>query len=228
MSIETFSHQDVESEAPYYFSEEIKRRHEFNEHGPECRDILEAASLDDGDQQLLRKVSANYVTASIACEDNDERTRQIILEYVSSDLKDFYTDGPFGLRRSISRVGDVSILIDGRELKDIELAIMHQLIEPSSQVLDDAGRDGRPIVIKEDEAAVLDNSQDEKKSDSDDAAEQSDLDIYEYEDEPPVEDSHTLMDEIRPITGKLMRLGGKIVHISGVRIKDNEQQKIAS
>ncbi len=225
MSIETLSTPTsvVESDATYYHTEEIKLRHYFGTYAPDCLDMLEDAGLSENDRQALRKVSADYVIASAARDEDDEAARRTILQYASSELVDYDEDSPQGLSRYISDEGDVSVRIDNRTLTSIELGIMYQLIEPSPAVLDRAAQDAQPVELTDDtymaafihEVARVDGDKDET----------DDLDIYEAE---SAYETHTLMDELRPLTGTILKFGRKVAHMSGVRVAYDDQQKIAS
>lgn len=225
MSIETLSHRATESETTYFHSDEIKQRHDFMKYAPGCKDLLDEAMLSEDDKQLLRKVSADFLVASAVRDEDDIAARRTILQYASSDLQDFYGENGAGLRRHVSQEGDVTILIDGRELEEVELSIMYRLIEPSTQVLDAAVAYAAPIEIVKDDIEELEGT---PAAEPDEAEEWADLDIFEYDHEPPIEEAHTFRDELRPITGKLIKIGSKVARLSGVRVKHIEQEKIAS
>ena len=228
MSIETLSIPTsvVESDDTYYHTEEIKLRQYFNMYAPGCMDMLEEAELSEGDLQLLRKVSANYVIASAIRDENDEAARRTILQYASSELAEYQDDKPQGLSRIISDNGDVSICVDGRALTNAELGLMYQLIEPSSEVLDRAARDAQPIGVTDD-AYMMAFTHEVAGVTLEESSKVDHLTIYE--DDPQLAyEMHTFKDELAPIAGALDKFRRSVIRISGVRIAHDEKQKIAS
>lgn len=204
----------------------------------EVMNILELSTLSGDDKQRLRRVSADYATALVSLPDAEgddkeevERLKRMILDYISSDLPDVNSTYTMGLGRALSKDRPPTIVIDGQPLTESQLAVAYAAIEPSKEVLDRAGEDAAyfPIeaavvneVVVTPQTSVLTEGGEVRI----DTANTGVDDTLPEEIEPVFDEPHTLRDELRPITGKLIRLGGKVVSIVGLH-SPAEQRRAA-
>jgi hypothetical protein len=224
MTIETISpsdHSSFESDYDYDYTtprmsaqERIMRAHRM-----QLMSILELSTLSGDDKQRLRRLSADYVIASAPLDEDEEgvELRRIILDNLSTDIPELSNTGMMGLRRAPSKEHPVTILIDGQPLTGAELEAAYTAIEPSKEVLDRATEDAAYFPVYNDadaEAPVEKESVEPKEPQPYEGEEWNDYDIFEVE--PIFDDKHTLRDELRPITGELVKLGRKVVSIVGL------------
>lgn len=191
----------------------------------EVMGILELSTLSDDDKQRLRRVSADYAIALVSLPDAEgddkeeaELLKRTILDYISADLPDLSNTYTMGLGRALSKDRPATIVIDGQPLTEAQLAVAYSAIEPSKEVLDRAGESAAysPVAFDtEVEVALSSELIELTGSRSDVKPVWTDDPIFE-ELEPIFDKPHTLRDELRPITGKLARLGGKVISIVGL------------
>jgi hypothetical protein len=191
----------------------------INLHRSQLMDILELSTLSDDDKQRLRRLSAGYVVACAPLDEDDESTelRRTILDNLSADIPELSNTGMMGLRRALSKEHPVTILIDGQPLTMTELEVVYSAIEPSKEVLDLAAESAAYFSVYDDadtEMPVEKEPVEPKEPQPYEGEEWNDYDIFEVE--PIFDDKHTLRDELRPITGELVKLGRKVVSIVGL------------
>ena len=191
--------------------------------------VLDDSSLSDDDTQRLRGLSAEYVVACAplpagADEDTDyDEIRRTMLGYMSSDLPEATKVDSTGLRRMQDDIDGTKIMIDGRPLSTKELEVAYMLIEPSTEVLDRAVESAAYFYVA--------NHIDEQVAEptpvesGPQVPAEYDIDEYEVNEMPFIEEAHTLRDELR-------QLGGMVISIAGRRsrraVVDESHQKIAS
>jgi hypothetical protein len=196
--------------------------------GEKLQNVLDNSSLSADDKQRLRGLSADYVVACAPLpagvdggNDYDE-TRRTMLNYMSSDLPEVTKVGSTGLRRRQGSIDGVQIVIDGYSLSVKELEVAYTLIEPSTEVLDRAVESAAYFYIP--------NHTDERTTEAVPSESEPqvpaeyDIDEFEVNEMPPIEEAHTLRDELR-------HLGGMVISIAGrrrVAVVDESHQKIAS
>lgn len=236
MNIETTSSNDRSSSAsesysvydyltPHLSAEEDT----IKAYRSQVMDTLELSTLSVDNKQRLRRLSADYVMAITPLPADNEGEhemallKRVILDNLSGDIPERSDTGMMGLRRTLGKEGAIEILIDGRALSDTELMVAYTAIEPSKEVLDLAVESAICLPVVSDEGG---ESQSEAEPNEPEEAqlgneEWDDYDIFEPE--PLFDDKHTLLDELRPITGKLVKLGGKVVSIVGLRGPDEHR-----
>jgi hypothetical protein len=198
----------------------------------EFKDFLKYSTLSADDKQHLRSLSADYaIICATLPEGSDEgidyqAVRRTALDHLSADFPELAEDNPLGLRRISGSVHGTVIVVDGRPMSPEELQLVYALIEPSKEVLDRAGEDAAYFYIAE--------KADEKPVEVEPVvvepvvSAEYDIDAFEPDEMPAIEDKHTLTDELRPIA---KALGGMVISLVGRRPADNTrsyQQKIAS
>lgn len=243
MAVETFSSSNTYS--PRYWTDEYGRRHLYTQQeidiknlDQEFKDFLSQSTLTSDDMQRLRRLSADYVVLSSQLpeensnENDYDRTRRTILDYISSDLLEATEEDMLGLRRQLSVHNGTVITIDGQPLSTHELELMYTLIKPSSEVLDRAVEDAAYFYIPAKEVQSVESVPGSHKQEQPQIPAEYDIDYFEPDEEPSIEERHTLRDELQPITDGLVRLiGGAVISLASRRkpLSDNDiKQKIAS
>ena len=225
-----------------YWTDEYGFRHRRSEQEIETiilteklQNVLNSSSLSDDDKQRLRALSAEYVVACAPLPAGmDEGTdydeiRRTMLGYMSSDFPEATKLDSAGLRRMQGNSGKTKIMIDGRPLSVEELEVVYMLIEPSAVVLDRAVEDAAYFVGNHigEQPAEASTDDSEPKSPA-----EYDIDWYEADEQPSIEEAHTLGDELRPLKDQLRHLGGIVISITGrrprVTVADENYEKIAS
>lgn len=197
--------------------------------GEKLQNVLDNSSLSDEDKQRLRGLSADYVVACAPLpagvdEDTDyDEIRRTMLSYMSSDLPEVTKVDSTGLRRMQDDIDGTKVMIDGYPLSVKELEVAYVLIEPSTEVLDRAVETAAYFYVA--------NYTDEQAAEpalveaEPQVPAEYDIDEYEVNEMPPIEEAHTLRDELR-------HLGGMVISIAGRRsrrtVVDESHQKIAS
>jgi hypothetical protein len=191
--------------------------------------VLDDSSLSDDDKQRLRGLSADYVVARAPLpagvgEDTDyDEIRCAMLGYMSSDLPEVTKIESTGLRRMWDDIDGTKVMIDGYPLSTKELEVAYMLIEPSTEVLDRAVETAAYFYA----ANHTDEQADEAAPNESEPQVPAEYDIDEFEvnEIPSIEDAHTLRDELR-------HLGGMVISIAVRRsrraVVDESHQKIAS
>ena len=198
--------------------------------------VLDNSSLSDDEKQRLRGLSADYV---IACtplpagtdEGNDyDETRRVMLGYLSADFPEVTKVDSTGLRRMQDDTEGVKIRVDGYSLSIEELELVYRLIRPSTEVLDRAVSDAAYFYVADRVGEVPAEASPDDPASQDPA--EYDTDWYEADELPAIEESHTLRDELKPITDQLRHISSKVISIVGLRppaaSTDRSHQKIAS
>jgi hypothetical protein len=200
-------------------------------HRSRIMDTLELSTLSADNKQRLRRLSADYAMAIAPLPTDDEGEcemallKRMILNNLSADIPELSDTGMMGLRRTIGKEESIEILIDGQTLSEAELMVAYAAIEPSKEVLDLAVESAAYLAMASDESVesrVEQEPSEHEEPQPDTGEEWGDYDIFEPE--PLFDDKHTLMDELRPITGKLAKLGGKVVSIVGLRSPDEHRR----
>lgn len=184
------------------------------------KDFLDNSTLSFEDIQRLRSLSANYNVSSTPLPEDDIASRRLILDYLSSDLKESTEEDATGLRRLSSNLHGVTIVVDGYPLPINELELVYGIIEPSTESLN------RPVeeaayfyVPKLDEGSSMEvQPTDVPKEDGEGWG---DDDVFEPE---------FPTDRARLLAGKLARIGGRVISMIGLRPVQAEsaEAKIAS
>lgn len=191
----------------------------------QLKDYLCHSSLSTDDMQRLRSLSADYNVICAPFPDDDKVTRRTVLDNLSSDIPEANEIDATGLCRLSSSLHGTTIVVDGYPMPVSELELVYTLIEPSTDVLDRAVNDAAyfSVVSNRDEQVT------ENRSVEVDSQVPTRI-SYDTDLELPLEEKHTLRDELRPITDQLRHIGGKVISIVGLRPSvDNEKyQKIAS
>lgn len=203
--------------------------------GRELQEFLKHSTLTEDDKQRLRGLSADYTVACASFpEKNDENdydaVRSSVLAYLSADLPEATEEDALGLRRLSGGNQIVKITVDGHPLSMEEFRLVYTLIPPSAEVLDHVVEDAAYFyVANEAEKSPVESAPAEPEPT---VPAEYDIDYFEADDMPPIEEKHTLRDELRPITDQLKYLGGKVISIVALRPPtsgaDESQQKIAS
>jgi hypothetical protein len=181
-------------------------------HRLELLSLLELSTLSSDDKQRLRQLSADYVVATTPLPDEESELRRTILDNLSADIPEL--DGSYdmmGLRRASSREHPVTILVDGQPLTEMQLGVVYTAISPSKSALDLAERSSAYFVepVFDDSDLVM-----SEHVDVEHAIERELRGDYNVDDlMPAIETRHTLMDELRPITGGLAKIGGVVLSI---------------
>lgn len=246
MTVETYVSNDYELE--YTVDEYGRRRRRTEEEkktiklGMKFKDFLRDSSLSDDDKQQLRTISAEYAIACTALPESDvnhdyDSMRRSVLTYLVSDLPVAADEYELGLYKVSDENSDgVALAIDGRVLDASEVSLMYTLIKPSAEVLDRASADTAYCYVATasgDQAAEPLSGQTEPEEHPLSDPAEYDLDDFEPDQEPAIEDKRTLRDKLRPVTGGVARLLGwtAISLMSRRRLaaeRETNYQKIAS
>lgn len=235
MAVETFSSNKRDLR---YSVDEHGRRYrrtqqemDVIELGEEFGGILDQSTLSDDDKQQLRSISARYVMATTPLPEEDSfvETRHAILDYLTSDLPELVDQSTSGLCRVSNELGPTQVAVDGRRLSTHELELIYTVIEPSREVLD--GVTDETLLWHVD---TIDTRVTKAAAEDDDVQDPAeyDIDYFEADELPSIEERHTLRDELQPISDRLRLIGGTVVSIVGRRRASDEstahQHKIAS
>lgn len=191
----------------------------------QLKDFLGHSSLTTDDMQRLRSLSADYNIICTPLPEEDKVTRRTVLNNLSSDIPEANEIDAMGLRRLSSSLHGVTVVVDGYPMPVSELELVYTLIEPSTDVLDRAVNDAAyfSVVGKSDEQVSETRQAEVESQDSTSLSDDVDLEL-------PLDEKHTLRDELQPITDQLRHIGGKVISIVGLRrpADDRKHQKIAS
>lgn len=173
---------------------------------------LESIAVDLPTAPLVKGGDHPKTFSELADEHSELKKRMTVLKSRIKDIPSLLLSAPYQSNDSSVKTRD-ELLVEHRNVR-LEYSKVHSEINRIARELPNARVDDvltRDELVSEYATVVsrmnaLERLRDERNADQRHFV-------------PGIEESHTLMDELRPVTGKLAIIGHKVLHIAGIRLQ---------